>query len=217
MENIRKYLILSLILLFSLNIFISCKEGDGDPSVSFYTREGRLENDWKVTKINETVTYKTTTVTTTYDGSKKTVKIYVTDTSVFTPNGTLNYYQKYFTFTGAMNYSFKDDGSYEIDIAFADDTTGVSYTTKELGLWYFTGGNDQNGTSSEELLGLAPTKFVFNPLSANTYTYTYDGLNVMYIYHIYELTSDEVILRYNTTESTNLYTVTTAREMTLSL
>jgi hypothetical protein len=215
MKNLKKFFILLIVITISVPAFISCKKGDGDPFFSFYTRKQRLTGDWKVTKIDQTVEYKTTRVTTKFDGSKMKVDMYVTDTTVDTPYGTFNYYEYFRSSTGEMLYTFGKTGTYQIDEAFTDDSTFVQYTSQEKGLWYFTGGGRDSDTKTKELLGLQPTSYIFNPLNPNTYNYTYTGNNEMYVYHIYRLASKEIELHYDVEETTNLYTVKTHSKITL--
>jgi hypothetical protein len=215
MKNLSKILWISLSVLIIIPVFTSCKKGDGDPFFSFYSRKERLTGDWKVSSIAKTITYKTTTITTSYDGNKKTVETFVPDTVVYTATDTLYNYNKTQTYTGTLYYRFDKDGTYQIDEALTDDTTLVKFTSQESGFWYFTGGGRDSDTKSKELLGLQPTNYVYNPLSPDTYTYTYDGENYMNVFHIYKLASKEINLRYNTEETLNLFTVKTDMEMVL--
>lgn len=215
MKKLRPVVALVMSVLLSLPLLLSCKKGDGDPFFSIYSRKARLCNEWKVNKIEQTVTYKTTTVTTTLEGDKMTVEMVVKDTTITLPDTTLYEYRHKSTFTGSVFYTFEKSGAYQIDEAFTDDTTGVQYASQEKGLWYFTGGNRDSDTKNKELLGLQPSNYVYNPLSPNTYTWTYAGENLMRVYHIYELAKKQVELRYNTTETTNLFTITTASKIVL--
>jgi hypothetical protein len=210
MKNIRKSIILLLVLLFSFPILFSCKKGDGDPFFSIYSRKQRLTGDWNVTSIAETVKYKSTTITTTYNGSRKKVEMVVRDTIVYTATDTLYVYSKLRTAVGSLYYNFGKTGTYQIDEAFTDDTTHAQYTSQEKGLWYFTGGGRDSDTKPGELLGLQATSFVQNSLTpALNFTESYSGQNTMGIYHIFELASKEIELHADVEETTNLFTVKT--------
>lgn len=209
MKNLRSTLSLALLVLVTISSLVSCKKGDGDPYFSIYSRKARLTGDWKVTNINTTVKYNRTTITTNFDGEKKTVETYVPDTVVYTPTDTLYEYRVFSSYTGSLLYSFDKSGTYQIDEAFTDDTTGIRYTSQETGLWFFTGGGKDSGTKPKELLGLQTTKYVYNPLNPDTYTLTYDGQANMRVFHIYKLASTEIELRYDTEETVNLFKVIT--------
>jgi hypothetical protein len=215
MKNLSKILWISLSVLIIISVFSSCKKGDGDPFFSFYSRKERLTGDWKVSSIAKTITYKTTTITTSYDGTQKKVDFYVPDTVVYTATDTLYNYRTDTTYTGTLYYRFDKDGTYQIDESFTNDSTGEQFTSQESGFWYFTGGGRDSDTKSKELLGLQPTNYVYNPLSPHTYTYTFDGENYMNVFHIYKLASKEIILNYNTEETLNLFTVKTDLEIVL--
>jgi hypothetical protein len=210
MKNIGKSIILLLVILISIPIFFSCKKGDGDPFFSIYSRKQRLTGDWKVTSINETVKYRSTTITTTYTGTKKKVEMIVRDTTVYTATDTLFVYWKMRTSVGSIYYTFGKTGTYQIDEAFTDDTTHAQYTTQEKGLWYFTGGGRDSDTKTGELLGLQTTSFVQNSLTPSfNYTEAYSGQNMMSIFHIFKLASDEIELHADLEETTNLFTIKT--------
>lgn len=215
MKNIPYLLLVALAFIFMVPAFTACKKGDGDPTLSIYSRKHRLCIDWKVSNLKKTVQYRNTTITTTFTGEKKTVETHVIDTVVYTVDDTLFEYRNTKTYTGSLLYSFDKSGTYQIDEAFTDDTTQVKYTSVETGYWYFTGGNENSGTKYKELLGLQPDKYVYNPLSPDTYTFQYSGQNVMYVFHIYKLASKEMELRANTEEATNLYRITTDLTMVL--
>lgn len=215
MKNSRKILLVFLVFSLAMPSFISCKKGDGDPFFSLNSRKARLTGDWKVTTLKQTVKCNRTTITTNFDGNKKTVEIFVPDTVVYTPTDTLWEYRKFSSFTGTLLYTFDKDGNYQVDEVFTNDTNQVQYTSQEVGLWFFTGGGRDSDTKSKELLGLQPLKFVFNPLSPDTYTYTYSGQNIMNIFHIYELATKEIDLRSDIVETTNLWTISTNTQIIL--
>ena len=215
MKIFRKILWLFLVLVMALPLLNSCKKGDGDPMFSLYSRKARLTNDWKVSSLKQTLKYNRTTITTTFDGSKKTVETYVPDTVVYTATDTLYEYRKFVSAKGSLLYSFDKSATYQIDEAFTDDTTGIQYTSQETGIWYFTGGGRDSDTKNKELLGLQTTKYVYNPLNPDTYTITYTGQSNMNIFHIYKLASNEVVLKYDVEETVNLFKVITSMEMTL--
>jgi hypothetical protein len=215
MKKFRFLLVAVLLAAFILPTINACKKGDGDPYFSLYTRKARLTNDWKVSSLTQTVKFNRTTITTTFDGTQKSVETFVPDTTVYTATDTLYEYRAFKSYKGSLLYSFDKSAAYQIDEAFTDDTTGIKFTSQETGLWYFTGGGRDSDTKAKELLGMQTTKFVYNPLNPDTYTLTYSGEANMRVYHIYELASKEIVLKYNTAETVNLWTVTTAMEMTL--
>ena len=215
MKNFRVLTVTTLVLICTASILGSCKKGDGDPFFSIYSRKARLCGDWKIAAMKETVKFNRTTITTDYDSDSKKVETYVPDTIVYTPTDTLNEYRKMVSYHGSVNYTFDKSATYQIDEAFTNDTTGVQYASQEVGYWYFTGGGAETDTKPKELLGLQPTKYIYNPLNPNTYTITYDGQSNMRIFHIYKLASKEIVLKYTLEETENLWTVTTEGEITL--
>jgi hypothetical protein len=74
---------LSILVLFALTgiIFGSCKKGDNDPFISFKSRDARITAQWKLTKIEATITdvagANTTVTVVVYDGSLYTRSISV--------------------------------------------------------------------------------------------------------------------------------------------
>jgi hypothetical protein len=215
MKNSKRIILIVLVCALSGILQFSCKKGDGDPFLSIHSRKARLCNDWRVEKIEQTVKYKTTTITTKFNGNKMTVEFFVADTTITLPDTTLTQYRYTQSYTGTIFYTFEKSGSYQIDESFTDDTTTVKYTSQEKGLWYFTCGSKDSQTKNKELLGLQPTNYVFNPLSTNSYTWTYRGENTMRIFHIYELAKKSLDLRYTTTETNNLFTVETISTIVL--
>jgi hypothetical protein len=215
MKNLQKYLLVIMVIALSIPSFTACKKGDGDPWFSLYSRKARLTGDWKVSSLTQTVKYNRTTITTNFDGTSKTVETYVPDTTVYTATDTLDYYKHFASYKGELLYSFDKSATYQIDEAFTNDTTGIKYTSQETGYWYFTGGGTESDTKPKELLGLQTTKYVYNPLNPDTYTLTYTGQANMKVFHIYELASKEIVLKYDTEETVNLWVVTTSMEMTL--
>lgn len=215
MKNVRILLISALLGAFMIPSFTSCKKGDGDPFFSLNSRKARLTGEWKVSDISETVKYGKTTITTTFDGEKKKVVTLIRDTTVYTPTDTLYEYKNVATYTGSLLYSFDKSGTYQVDEAFINDTTGIQYTSQETGLWFFTGGGKDSDTKSKELLGLQATKYVYNPLNPDTYTLTYSGESNMKILHIYKLSTKEIVFNYDVEETANLSKTTTSMKMTL--
>lgn len=64
-----KKIFLSLMLIaFAMPMFVGCKKGENDPFISLKSRDGRLEEKWKLTKIEGTSVnpYGNTSVTSTY-------------------------------------------------------------------------------------------------------------------------------------------------------
>lgn len=215
MKIFRNLLVAMLLGVLIIPSFTSCKKGDGDPWFSLYSRKARLTGDWKVSSLTQTVKFNRTTITTLFDGTSKSVETYVPDTIVYTATDTLEFYKHFASYKGELLYSFDKSATYQIDEAFTNDTTGIQYTSQETGLWYFTGGGKDSDTKEKELLGLQTTKYVYNPLNPDTYTLTYTGQANMRVFHIYELASKEIILKFDTEETVNLWTVTTSTEITL--
>lgn len=196
MKKFRYLLLLTLAFAIFFPVFQSCKKGEGDPFFSIYSRKARLCNEWKVSKYIETYEIKDTTITTEIDENKKKIKVEARfiDTTIY----------RYHLLTGELTYKFEKDGSYERYEAFTDDTTFVNNVTVQTGLWYFTGGGKGSSTKEKELLALQMTQLTFNPMSPTTYTITYSGDNELDIYHIYSLKKDEIVLKINRSETTNI-------------
>jgi hypothetical protein len=215
MKNMRKFIIVLFAFILILPFIISCKKGDGDPFLSIYSRKARLCNDWEVTSIEQTVKYKTTTITTTFDGTKLTRLTVVTDTVFYPPNDTLYEYRENTISTGSIYFTFENTGYYQIDEAFINDTTHAKYTTQEKGIWYFMGGTHDSGTKKKELLGLEPSDYIYNPITTSANSWQFAGQYIIKIYHIYRLAKKELELHFDTEETTNLVTVTTTSKIFL--
>jgi ribonuclease BN (tRNA processing enzyme) len=177
-------------------VFQSCKKGEGDPFFSIYSRKARLCNEWKVSKYTETYEIKDTTITTEITDKQKkiTVEARFIDTTIY----------RYYLLIGDLNYKFEKNGTYERYEAFTDDTTKVNNVTVQTGLWYFTGGGKGSATKEKELLALQMTQYTFNPMSPTTYTITYSGDNKLELFHIYSLKKNEIVLKINRSETTNI-------------
>lgn len=209
MKKFRYLLLLTLAFAIFFPVFQSCKKGAGDPFFSIYTRKARLCNEWTVSKYTETLELKDTTITTEIVGNQKKVKVEARfiDTIIY----------RYYLYIGELNYKFIKDGTYERYEAYTDDTTKVNKVTVENGLWYFSGGGKQSGTKEKELLALQKTQITFNPMLPTSYTVTYSGDNAIEMFHIYSLKKDEIVLKVDRSETTNItdfYKLTS--EITLS-
>ncbi|MDD3876144.1 MAG: hypothetical protein PHT69_05955 [Bacteroidales bacterium] len=75
MKKINNILAFALVVIFALPMLSSCgKKGEGDPGLSFKSRESRLMRAWKLTKIEGTEQYQdfnnnTVILTYSYDGT----------------------------------------------------------------------------------------------------------------------------------------------------
>lgn len=196
MKKFRYFLVLVVSFTMLAPVFQSCKKGEGDPFFSIYSRKARLCNEWKVSKYTETYEIKDTTITTEITDKQKkiTVEARFIDTTIY----------RYYLLIGDLNYKFEKNGTYERYEAFTDDTTKVNNVTVQTGLWYFTGGGKGSATKEKELLALQMTQYTFNPMSPTTYTITYSGDNKLELFHIYSLKKNEIVLKINRSETTNI-------------
>ena len=209
MKKFRQLILLAIAVTMLVPVFQSCKKGAGDPFFSIYSRKARLCNEWKVSKYTEKIEIIDTTITTEIIDNKKTITVEArfVDATIY----------KYHLLTGELTYTFDKNGTYQRYEAFTDDTTSVNNVTVQSGQWYFTGGSKGSDTKEKELLALQTTQNTYNPMSPTTYTITYSGDNMLEIFHIYSLKKDEIVLKINRSENTNIssfYKLTA--EMTLS-
>jgi hypothetical protein len=126
MKKVKIALLMVVAVVFLLP---SCKKGENDPSISFYSRDNRLCSDWKLTKITGTRTFvewgtnDNITETTGFDGSLYT----------FTTNSTVD---ADYTATGAFEMTIDKSGivtwteNYTPNGGSADVRSGTNY-------WYW--------------------------------------------------------------------------------
>lgn len=219
MKNVKPLLITVSLLLATILVLPSCKKGDGDPFFSLLSRKARLAGEWQVTSLTQTYSYTNKEVSTTFDGSSKSVTYTVKDTTITIPlpsphDSTYDYKteQKY---SGSIIYNFEKSGTYYYRETFKNDNTFQTENIECDGLWYFTGGNKATGYKDKELLGLQVTKFVFDPDYCAPYTTTCQGQNTLDIYEIYSLKSKEIVLKVTKEETIHFVKYTTVMEMKL--
>ncbi len=78
MKKLNKIILMSLVVLFVMPMFNSCRKGENDPGISFRSRDGRLMQEWKLIKVEGSEQYQdwennVVILTYSYDGSIYTV------------------------------------------------------------------------------------------------------------------------------------------------
>jgi len=195
--KIRKIIIAIISIAVMLPALQSCKKGENDPGISLKSRSARLAGEWNVesaTVVNTnsggttTITYKGSTITTTYsDGTPGN-------------SGT-------FTWT----YAFDKDGTYEE--FYSTTYGGTTESEASEGNWNWAGANKEAEVKAKEMLLLHETKSTYTS-SGGTDIYTYEGLSYNG-WMIDKLSSKEIVMKYkNIYTSTSTYTTT--MEVTLT-
>ncbi len=180
MKTFRRLLVVVLAAMIMIPIFNACKKGAEDPSFSFYTRKHRLCQDWGFSFYKRIEQTNSSSVSYEFDGAS-----YVTSYS--------NYH---YIAHATMTISFAKNGTYLWDQYVSTDTSTYSY--KEEGSWYFSGGTKDSDTKNKELLSLQPTKeTTITQIGASTTTTNWVGTGDLMarVYKIVKLASDEVKLQ----------------------
>lgn len=136
------------------------------------TSKGKVSDEWNLTKSEYTSSNTSSGTTTTSSGTTTITGTTLVDTQTSggqtqTTNGTANKY----------TYTFKKDGTFEINTDLTYTNSGTGYTTTnnsvgtETGTWSFVGKNKADGFKTNE-------RIVLNTLSStdkSTTTTTYNG------------------------------------------
>lgn len=153
-------MIRTVLTLFVLSLlFVSCKKGDGDPSLSFRSRKARISNNWELDRIVYNWSF--------YEGDSLSIEEVVSEGEnlIYFVNGEI-----VDTIVGYNKLYIKSDWTYVLE------TKRDSIIIEEQGNWEFTDGDgrskshfimnsaDQNSISTR-MLGikrLANKEFVFS-------------------------------------------------------
>ncbi|MEI6123343.1 MAG: hypothetical protein WCQ95_06910 [Bacteroidota bacterium] len=200
MEKTKRFLLVIISVLLVIPVFNSCKKGAEDPSFSIYSRKHRLCSDWGFSYYKRAEQHNDTTVTYEFDGAAGTYIQVAANKSIIS--------------AGTMNISFHKDGTYIWDEYISNDTSTYSY--KEEGSWYFTGGGTDSDTHYKELLTLQQNKITQTlQVGGITTTTNYLGTGNLQstVFKIIKLASDAVKLKsvaqteniYGTSGTSNLY------------
>ena len=179
MKTFRRLLVVVLAAMIMIPIFNACKKGAEDPSFSFYSRKHRLCQDWGFSFYKRVEQTNNNSNSFEFDGS-----------SLITSYSNYRYVSH-----ATMKITFNKDGGYLWDQYVSTDTS--TYSFKEEGSWYFSGGGKDSDTKYKELLGLQPTKTTtVLQINANTTTTIWAGTGDLAarVYKIIKLASDEVKL-----------------------
>jgi len=174
MKNAKRFLLLIICGILIIPMVNSCKVGDEDSDFTFYTRKGRLCQDWSFSYYKHTVQHNDTIISNEYDGS-----------SYITVFGNHSYIS-----SAIMTISFNKKGTYTWNEQISNDTSVYSY--KEEGYWYFTGGGE---TTFKELLALqktSHTKTFQVGGTTTTDTYSAEGNLETKVFRLIKLAKDEV-------------------------
>lgn len=176
----KRFVSILVSILLSSFLLTSCKKGEEDPFLSFYSRKHRLCQDWKFSYFKKVEQHNDSIVSWEYDG-----------VSILKLGG-----NQMNVSAADMKISIKKDGSYVWDETITSDTSVFLY--KETGSWYFSGGGSASDTKNKELLTLQKNN-VTQTLQAGgtTTTSNYYGTGDLdaTVYNIIKLSSKEVSLK----------------------
>ena len=171
----KKILFLLLISLL-VNSFSSCKKGDEDPFLSFYSRQKRIVGEWKVSEGE--IRYDN------YTGGDAFYEKYDKNKiSAYTSDSYYNYFSEG---TFYWNFNINKDGTYTI----TKSINAIYYNspkTVEEGLWYFLDKNKKDGYKNKERIAFQTKKFTSN----NVVDYEAENKNPT-VYEIVELKNKEI-------------------------
>ena len=121
----NKELLVLAILIVIVSIFTSCKKSDNDPMLPFNTRDGRITNSWKLTKLNKIIT----TVN----------SLGITDTKIYSFDGTNMVYEHedYYGTKIEETYSYSDQLVISKDNLYTQVVTQGDNSTKTQAFWYW--------------------------------------------------------------------------------
>ena len=166
MKRIFIILFIGIFIIPSIN---SCKKGDGDPVISFKSRDARLCQTWVLTKIEGNKVSSGITTTISYDG---------TNFSAVKSNNTSE------TGTGTFEITFNKEGTLDYTEAFLP-TGGVADNGSGTGNWVWAGSGKNK--SSLYLLHIDANLF-----DANIYScYKLSSKELILIYRFIEITDGD--------------------------
>ncbi len=199
MEKAKRFILVIISVLLVIPVINSCKKGDEDPSLSFYSRKHRLCQDWGFSFYKRVEQHNDTITSYEFDGSSF-VKVF----------GSKSYIS-----SATMEISFDKDGNYVWNEYISTDTS--TFTYKEEGSWYFSGGGKDSDTKYKELLILQQNK-ISQTLqigsSTTTTSYIATGNLKSTVFKILKLASDEVKLK-SVTETDNIQSNTTTTNLNI--
>lgn len=178
------FIYIILIGIIVIPIFNGCKKGDQDPFLSLRSRDGRLINEWKLTKIQGSIIQAhilpspdvTTTINYSYDGAK-----YSEITAVDTTSETVKV-----EYTGTYSMNIKEDGTVTInEVTTSLTNSPVTKTLSSNGTWVWAAGNKKK---DHLLLSFESTNFNFKMFNGG-------------LVYINRLSSKELVLKINTSDS----------------
>lgn len=191
--------LLILIVLVSLSIVLSsCKKGENDPGLSLRSRTARLAGKWTIAKGELKETYDDVTETTIINGTNYTFN---SGRGANEVNG---------TFVGTVE--FEKGG------AFTDTRTitvnGQANTTTVKGNWSWVAKNKEQDLKSKEALYLTYTSLISNAGGTTSTSWINPVGGGIWI--IDQLKSKEMIVKYETSQSSGGASSSTSVNWTLT-
>jgi hypothetical protein len=187
-----------MILISGSMLFTSCKKGENDPGLSLRSRTNRLVGKWTISKGNVKETTGIITETTTIDGTSFT---YNPGNGSNTTSG---------TFVGTVE--FEKSGGFTDIRTFT--VNGVANTTTIKGNWSWVGKNKEQNLKNKEAVYLTNTSFISNAGGSTSISWINPTGGSIWI--IDQLKSKEMIVKYETSQSTGGASSSTSVNWTLT-
>ncbi len=183
MKKTIRFFLIAISIAMLIPVLNSCKKGEEDPSLSFYSRKHRLCQDWDFSYFKRIEEHNNVITSYEFDGAGAILrKIVGLDLYVY---------------NATMKISFTKDGTYNWNQTITTDTS--KYTYYEEGSWYFTGGGKNSDTKYKELLALQKNKVTetmqITGVPPTTTNYYSSGNVDASVYEIIKLAYDEVKLK----------------------
>lgn len=186
----KRVLLVLLVALIAIPTFQSCKKGENDP-ISLKSRKARLVGEWALSAGSITYVSGSTTYLDTYNGS----------TLIETYNGNSA------TYTYTEKVEIVKDGTYKKTIVSEGDT----YVTD--GQWYFMGANEANDIKDKEVVAFVRTQQTTTSGGVTT-TSTYTNIDPVETWQLDKLSSKEIIILINNTQTSGGTTYSETGTMT---
>ena len=177
----KKVSILGLVIVFLATIFVGCKKGENDPTLSLLSRTARITGVWNL---------KSSTITNSYS-SGSTTQSFTDETGIMTVN--YNY-----TVPITKNYTYSSTMTINKDNTFTMVEVEDETTTTTEGYWFFAPKNKDLDLKNKEAVIFQITKETYtdgDDTSYNEYLGTTNSHT--YILQLDELSNKQITILYN--------------------
>ena len=195
----KKTISLSLAFILTVSLFVSCKKGENDPSISLLSRKARLTGVWDLTSA---------------DYQEKNIDDGDTDITSFSYDGT-NMTEttdgEGETYIYSEKLTIEKDGNFTLVVSKlkryfdSDDFTwkdGVRVETI-TGVWYFLEGNEQLDVKDKERVEFLQESYKRVDPNGDTYEYEFGGKSntVANIILLDRLSKNEIVTMFDFTQT----------------